>query len=134
MKNKLRYLLTHQPGLALWENESGDLVGGFAAWRDQTKSRTRSDRLRRLLDDPRTALRRAAPSGDVQRANPADLAAAIFNHTNHPIELDDMVEIVAALWGVKDGLEQPGDEKLDQFARGRSARRPRDRSRAASFS
>ena len=26
LKNKLRYLLTHQPGLALWENESGDLV------------------------------------------------------------------------------------------------------------
>jgi DNA-directed RNA polymerase specialized sigma24 family protein len=117
LKNKLRYLLTHQPGLALWENESGGLVGGFAAWRDQTKPRTRSDRLRRLLDDPPATLRPAAPRGDFQRANPADLAAAIFNHTNHPIELDDLVEIFAAVWGVKDGPEHPGDEKLDQFAR-----------------
>lgn len=117
LKNKLRYLLTHQPGLALWENESGDLVGGFSSWRDQTKPRTRGDRLRQLLDDPTATLRSAAPSGDLQRANPGDLAAAIFNHTNHPIELDDLVEIVAALWGVKDGVEQPGDEKLDKFAR-----------------
>jgi len=117
LKNKLRYMLTHQQGLALWKNESGDLVGGFAAWRDQRKPRTRSDRLRRLLYDPPAALQHAAPRGDFQRANPADLAAAIFNYTNHPIELDDLVEIVAALWGVKDGVEQPGDEKLDQFAR-----------------
>jgi len=119
LKNKLRYLLTHQPGLALWENESGDLVGGFAAWRGQTKARMRSDRLRRLLDDPLATLRFAPPRGDFQRANQADLAAAIFNHTNHPIELDDLVEIVAALWGVKDSAEPlgAGDEKLDQLAR-----------------
>ncbi|HKQ78454.1 MAG TPA: hypothetical protein VJ810_32440 [Blastocatellia bacterium] len=119
LKNKLRYLLTHRPGLALWENESGDLVGGFGAWRERTKERTRSDRLRQLLDDPQAALRSTAALGDFQRANPADLAAAIFNHTNHPIELDDLVEIVAALWNVKDIVEQSreGDEKNDQFAR-----------------
>lgn len=119
LKNKLRYLLTHQPGLALWENESGDLVGGFAVWREQTNSRTRSDRLGRLLDDPTATLRSTSPVVDFQRANPADLAAAIFNHTNHPIELDDLVEIVAALWGVKDKAERSdaSDERLDQFAR-----------------
>jgi len=119
LKNKMRYMLTHRPGLALWENESGDLVGGFGAWREQKKERTRSDRLRQLLDDPWTALQSAAAHGDFQRANPADLAEAIFNHTNHPIELDDLVEIVAALWNVKDGVEHPGDrnEQPDQFAR-----------------
>jgi len=119
LKNKLRYLLTHQPGLALWENERGDLVGGFGAWREQANARTRSDRLRQLLDDPQAALQSAAPRGDFQRANPADLAAAIFNHTNHPIELDDLVKIVSALWNVKDSVEQTreSDEKNDQFAR-----------------
>ncbi len=117
LKNKLRYLLTHQPGLALWENESGGLVGGFAAWRERKKARTRSDRLRQALDDPAAALQSAAPRGDFQGANPADLVAAIFNHLNHPIELDALVEIVAALWGVKDIVEQSGDEKTDLFAR-----------------
>jgi DNA-directed RNA polymerase specialized sigma24 family protein len=76
LKNKLRYLLTHQPGLALWENESGDLLGGFAAWREQANERTRGDRLRELLDDPRAALQSALPRGEL---NPADLAAAVFN-------------------------------------------------------
>src|SRR5260370_11388504 len=33
LKNKLRYMLTRQPGLALWENESGDLISGFSKWR-----------------------------------------------------------------------------------------------------
>jgi len=117
LKNKLRYLLTHQSGLALWENDSGALVGGFAAWRELAKPPTQSERLRQLLDDPPAALRSAAPRGDFQGANPADLAAVIFNYTNHPIELDDLVEVMAALWGVKDGLKQRGDEKTDQFAR-----------------
>ncbi len=115
LKNKLRYMLTHQPGMALWEDESGGLVGGFAAWRERGETRTRSDRLRRLLDDPPATL----PHGDFQRANPADLADAIFNYANHPIELDDLVEIFAALWGIKDKAERPnaGDEEFDQFAR-----------------
>lgn len=119
LKNKLRYLLTHQSGLALWENESGDLVGGFAAWRERTSARTPGDQLRQLLDDPTETLRSTSSDVDFQRANPADLAAAIFNHTNHPIQLDDLVEIVAALWGVKDKAERSDahDEKLDQFAR-----------------
>src|ERR1700741_2275235 len=29
LKNKLRYLLTHQPSLALWESGSGNLLVGF---------------------------------------------------------------------------------------------------------
>ncbi len=119
LKNKLRYLLTHRAGLALWENESGDLVGGFSAWREWTKARTQSDRLRQLLDNPPAALQFTPPHGDFQRTNPADLVAAILNHTNHPIELDDLVEIVAALWNVEDFAEQrhEGDERTDQFAR-----------------
>jgi len=121
LKNKLRYLLTHQPCLALWENESGDLVGGFATWREQAKPRTRSDRLQQLLDDPRTALQSALPRGDFRRANPSDLAdfaVAVFNHTNHPVELDDLVGIVARAWGIKDQTEQPDDDDqgFDQFA------------------
>jgi hypothetical protein len=118
LKNKLRYLLTHQPGLALWEDESGDLVGGFAVWRERSKTQTRSDRLGRLLVDPEATLQ-SAPHVDFQSDNPAELAAAIFNHTNHPVELDDLVEIVGTLWGVKDNPEKPraGDKELDQFAR-----------------
>ncbi|MGH9832338.1 MAG: hypothetical protein ACREBD_06765 [Blastocatellia bacterium] len=119
LKNRLRYLLTHQPGLALWENESGDLLSGFATWREQIKAQTRNDRLRQLLDDPRAALQSEAPRGGFQRASLADLAAAAFNYANHPIELDDLVGIVAGLWGIKDRAEQAAlrEEGADPFAR-----------------
>ena len=107
LKNKLRYLLTHQTGLALWENESGDLVSGFTEWRDQARTSSRSDRLQQLLNDPRSAMQSASQRGDFRRANQADLAAAIFNHTSHPIVLDELVDIFAGLWGIKDRTEQP---------------------------
>src|SRR5262249_38296839 len=121
LKNKLRYVLTHLPGLALWENKSGDLVAGFDAWRGQTRPRTRGNRLLQLLDNPRTALQSALRPEDFGRTTPsnlADLAAAAFNHTDHPIELDDLVGIVAGLLSVKDQTENsdahnPG---ADQFA------------------
>jgi DNA-directed RNA polymerase specialized sigma24 family protein len=107
LKNKLRYLLTHQAGLALWENESGDLVSGFTEWCDHSRDHARSNRLQQLLNDPRTAMQSAAQRGDFRRANQAELAAAIFNHTNHPIVLDELVDIFAGLWGIKDHIEQP---------------------------
>lgn len=113
LKNKLRYLLTHQPGLALWENESGDLLGGFTEWRDQAKAPARSDRLQQLLNDPRTAMQSASRRGDYQRANQSDLAAAIFNHTDHPIELDELVDIVAGLWGIKDRADKQATREED---------------------
>ncbi|HEY6806759.1 MAG TPA: hypothetical protein VI306_24485 [Pyrinomonadaceae bacterium] len=119
LKNKLRYLLTHQTGLALWENESGDLVGGFTEWRDQARAYARSDRLQQLLNDPHTAMQSASQRGEFRRANQAELAAAIFNHTNHPIVLDELVDIVARLWGIKDHPEQLStrDGEADPLAR-----------------
>jgi DNA-directed RNA polymerase specialized sigma24 family protein len=113
LKNKLRYLLTHQSGMAMWENESGDLLSGFAMWREQTKARMRSNRLRQLLDDPRTALQSALPQGDFQRARLSDLVATVFNHTNHPIELDDLVGIIAGLRGIKERTAQPATRNKD---------------------
>jgi RNA polymerase sigma factor (sigma-70 family) len=119
LKNRLRYLLTHQAGLALWENESGELLSGFDKWREQSKTRTRSDRLHQLLDDPQMALQSTLSPIDFHRANPFDLVAAVFNHTNHPIELDDLVDIVAGLWGIKDRADQPDtrEENSDPFER-----------------
>jgi DNA-directed RNA polymerase specialized sigma24 family protein len=118
LKNKLRYFLTHQSGLTMWENESGDILSGFAAWRDRTGARTRSKQLLRLSDDPRTTLQSAAPRGDFHRANLSDLVPAVFNYTNHPIELDDLVTIIARLKGIKEWTAQPAsrDEDADPFA------------------
>jgi DNA-directed RNA polymerase specialized sigma24 family protein len=117
LKNKLRYLLTRQPGLASWENASGNLLGGFSKWRETTGAQTGSHRLRQLLDDPRAALESVQPRENFQRMKLPDVAAAVFNHTGHPIELDDLVNIVASLRGIKDQQAEPitGEENPDSF-------------------
>src|SRR6266545_7432346 len=35
LKNRLHYVLTRQRGLALWQNEAGKQVAGFAMWQNQ---------------------------------------------------------------------------------------------------
>jgi RNA polymerase sigma factor (sigma-70 family) len=111
LKNKLRYALTHRAGLALWEDERQDAVCGFAAWQAAGAKRTASNRhLQQLRDDPHAFARSALAGRDPVRMNPADLLAAIFNFAGQPMELDEVVNVVAALWGVK--------EQVDARARG----------------
>ena len=125
LKNKLRYLLTHQPSLALWETETGNLLGGFSQWRETINAQTGSDRLQQLLDDPHEALQSIQPHEDFQRLKAWDLVAAVFNHTSHPIELDELVGIVAKLSGIKDRPVESitRDDDADSFAH-MATRRP----------
>ncbi len=44
---------------------------------------------------------------NVQRMNPADLLSALFNWVGHPVALDDVVNVVAELWGMKDQPHKP---------------------------
>ena len=102
LKNNLRHLLKTQRGFALWDDEN-DLLCGFAVWRDQRMPFDRTRRYQQLLDDPRIA-----PSDkEAARMSWADLLAAIFNWIGSPIELDDLVKIVAELKGIKDLPTQP---------------------------
>lgn len=102
LKNRLRYLLTHQSGFALWESGEGDWCCGFAVWRDQQKTAVRTGRLQQLCDNPQGFARAALPQEDVARMDPRALLAAIFNYLTHPIELDDLVNVVADLQGIRD--------------------------------
>jgi DNA-directed RNA polymerase specialized sigma24 family protein len=112
LKNRLRYLLHHQPGLGVWESDDGESVCGFAAWRDQKKSPARAGRLQELRDHPQSFARAALPNENVQRMNLADLAAAVFDWVGSPMELDDLVHAIAELQGVKD--QTPQTETSDE--------------------
>jgi RNA polymerase sigma factor (sigma-70 family) len=112
LKNKLRYLLTHQHGLALWESDNKQSFCGFAVWRDKGKTPARAGRTEQLRADPRLLEREAAAGLDLQRLSPADLLAAVFAWVREPVELDDLVDIVASLQGIKDRAEQTeGDDQ-----------------------
>jgi hypothetical protein len=115
LKNRLRYLLTHQEAFALWGDESEEWLCGFSAWRERQMRRTEAGRLAPLRD-ARTAADRLGLAGrNLQLINPAELLTAIFKHLNAPVELDALVTLVADLQGIKD-LPPPdagGDEDGD---------------------
>ncbi|HEX5885961.1 MAG TPA: hypothetical protein VFY67_15565 [Pyrinomonadaceae bacterium] len=110
LKNRLRYLLSHDAAFALWTDETFGLIGGFAQWRDKatpTSQRT----LEKIRQDPVEWMQTVElPSVGVNRAQLASLLRALFQSCGCPIKLDDLVNIVADICREKD---QP-DESLEE--------------------
>lgn len=110
LKNKLRYLLTRQSGFAAWEDGGGQLVAGFAAWRGDNAS-SHAEKLARMAGAPTTFIPPNLLQRDGQGARSAELLAVIFNQLGSPVRLDDLVSLVAKLWGVADS-EEAGEEVI----------------------
>ena len=105
LKNRLRYFLNNKPGYAVWEDQSGELVCGFASWRGR---KARIEKLERMPDSSWQAPLAAIAAKDIDRMNGgdwADLLDAIFNAAATPVELDDLVNYVAQQMGVKDEVQ-----------------------------
>jgi len=105
LRNRIQYLLTRQAGFALWPDESKKLMAGFAAWQGQ-RSSTPTSSLRQLPQDEK--LLGSLGSRQPERLN--DLLAAIFNHLGRPVEFDELVKTVAALWQIEDRVPKSVDE------------------------
>ena len=93
LKNRLHYLLTRQRGFALWEDDNGKLLAGFAVWQQQKKTAGATRNLSDVENLP------------AQLRKPQDLAdtvASIFNHARAPIEFDELVSALAAIQGISD--------------------------------
>lgn len=114
LKNRLRYLLIHDKGFALWE-ESGEWLCGLTAWQGQ-RARGRTAQLREQAD----SLRGRAIRARHQLAEMVNVLRAIFEWLGAPVEIDEMVGLVADLQGIKD---QTNVESLDDDeTRAREAR------------
>lgn len=111
LKNKVRYLLTRQPGFAIWENQNYGLLCGYAAW--QGKTQIHSPRLQELCDDPKRFAHRELPHHAIQNSHPAECVAALFNAVGHPFELDTLVNLLAELWGLNDKYESLDEKRED---------------------
>ena len=102
LRNRLRYLLTHDGKFALWRGENSEMLCGWGAWQASTQSPVRPDRILALRDRPQAV---QMPSTSVDESNRNDLTellTAIFEHLASPVELDDLVGLVADLCGIKD--------------------------------
>jgi RNA polymerase sigma factor (sigma-70 family) len=112
LKNRLRYLLAHQAGFSLWEGVNREVICGFTAWREG-RSVAIKDKVRQLSDDPGVLEQIGLLDSDAGRARPADVIAAVFAYVEGPLELDELVKIVARLWGIKD-QQQASETEVDE--------------------
>lgn len=105
LKNKLRYILTRDERFAVWEGAHKDTLVGLATWRGLESTATTVDLLEKVRSEGVTFLPQHTLTAEGARTRPGELLAAIFDFVRSPIELDDLVSVVATLWDIRD--EQP---------------------------
>jgi hypothetical protein len=104
LKHKLRFLLSQKPEFAIWQSGRGQWLTGFAQWPQQNlPAATRSQsKLAALLDDPQAfAVAWQLPS-KADAVGLSAIAYAVFSHLEQPLELDELVSLAAAFYGIKD--------------------------------
>jgi DNA-directed RNA polymerase specialized sigma24 family protein len=97
----LRHVLKRESSLASWDSD-GHKLCGLAAWRDQQQGRMRSERLTRLLDEPRKFVDVVSPGRDPVNLSHAELLRRLFEWIGHPIKFDEMTNIVCGLKQIED--------------------------------
>jgi RNA polymerase sigma factor (sigma-70 family) len=116
LKNRLRYLLTHDETFALWTNEASGSICGFAEWRDKGEL-TPQRLLEKIRQDPVEWIQTAGlASVGINRAQLSSLLNALFHSCGSPIKLDDLVNIVADICREKDQPDEPLDRVLNVAA------------------
>lgn len=116
LKNRLRYLLSHDAAFALWTNEASGLICGFAQWRD--KEAASPQRLfEKIRQDPLEWIQNAGlASVGIDRAQLSNLLNALFRSCGSPLKLDDVVNIVADICHEKDQPDEPLDTMVQLAA------------------
>lgn len=112
LKNRLHYLLTRQRGFALWVDDDGTLLAGFALWQQKESESA----VRELFEvETLPAHIRALKMDKPQEL--AESIASIFNYTGLPVVFDDLVSVVAMIQGISDqpveSLAKDEDEDFD---------------------
>lgn len=97
LKDQLRHVLTNDRRFALWNGEDQKQLGGREEWRGQPLPTNCDERLLRLLADPLECEDALLGGRDAQRLKPAELLEAIFAWVQHPIEFNDLVNLIFAL-------------------------------------
>lgn len=114
LKNKLRYLLTHQAEFALWENERRELIAGYAP-AGQSEATRNDDLWSALREEPVEWAALTWPARPPSSITSPELLRGLFDAVRGPVELDDLVNVCAAVWDVQDVREESNDETTEQY-------------------
>ncbi len=113
LKNRLRYLLSHDDRFALWTTEQYGLLCGSAQWQDQTTSAP-AGLLEKIRQDTGEWTHEVGlASVGSTRKELTSLLEAIFQWCRGPIKLDELVNVVADVCREKDLPDEPIETALN---------------------
>jgi hypothetical protein len=110
LKNRMRYLLNHGHGFAMWKEEHQELVCGLAVWgRSAVRKDRGSEDHSPGLDEFVQSL---APGRNASQMNLEELIRSFLAWCGRPIRVDELVGIVAELQGIREPrrAESQGEE------------------------
>jgi hypothetical protein len=102
LKNRLRYLFTHDPRFALWQGDAAMLCGP-TKWRDRAPADARHG-----------ITRENASPAMLARDAPADALLALFERTRAPLPLEQVIDLAAELWSITDAALPIAAELADE--------------------
>ena len=112
LKNRLRYVLNHDSRFALWEDPQGNSLCGLANWKGGNypaahlqPSAGDSTFEQSLYDTP-----------NLRQLPARALLDVLFSLSAQPIAVEELVGVVAKIWGVEDlrAVENKSDEDGDE--------------------
>ncbi|MEW6209302.1 MAG: hypothetical protein AB1631_13105 [Acidobacteriota bacterium] len=110
LKNRIKYILTHQPGLALWEKDNKETLCGYDRWRQANRDQANAAGLEQIRKEMADFLQKRFATRALDRLNPAHVVSAVFDLADAPIEIDELVGLMAEVWGVRDAPPQSVSE------------------------
>jgi hypothetical protein len=107
LKNRLRYLLSHDNDFALWMSEGSGLLCGFAIWRCRN-AHAPGGFLEKIRQDPGEWMETVGLTNvGIDRADLTRLLRVLFEWSASPLRLDDLVNVVAEICHEKDQPDEP---------------------------
>ncbi len=120
LKNRLRYVLSRDPRFALWDVPGEGLLCGLTHWRSAESDPSSRERLAAIARDPARWPPSWSPPSFIDRADPAPLVADVFSRIEGPIGLEELVNLVASVWGL-DRIRAKSSGRSPQLAAADSA-------------
>lgn len=110
LKNKLRYLLTHDSKFALWESDERDWLCGLASWRGTERVSGVASQLQQL----REQRLKTAGLAVHQRQALTELLGGVFERLQSAVLLDELVTVVAHQLQLREDIATVDNEQSSQ--------------------
>lgn len=113
LKNRLRYLFTHEAAFVIWEGDNSEQLCGLAAWgKRKIPAAGRVEQLRQRGPEPESV--ETGGLDNQTREGLTRLVIAILKSAGGPVELDELVTAVAHCAGIRDVTVRIDDSETDR--------------------